>query len=423
MTSRHTTDVSVIQEDFKWMEYGEEQEAPTLTALTTQVRRRYARNVERYKNARANYFASLGKEDPRKVSIMSGLDTNTRLSIIAAAKYDTAVPPIPLDMAPKESKDFNQPLSRDRAANARFERLKNWIALTGEFEIEGTGERLIPTRDVLKSVEAPRFATLGVQPALADVFKRINDRLLDVFPGALQSDGREPGELFKEITKRKADFFRHPLIGKDDLLIGGNTWRDKIAARALVVPTTDRNFDGLKGLIWKTTIEAIKALGNRSEIENYHLSKTKKKARKPPKREGDKDHRNGKGGDGRGGGGKRKVRPETDARLLAQRAKDWNEGCIVCDAKLEDGCGGIAAGDGKYPIKFEWPSCKKANAVERKRSVPEWIGMMKRARPESRKKRRGDEDTNKNGRSEATKCWQFEKNGTCRFGDKCRFKH
>ena len=426
MTSRHTTDVSVIQEDFKWMEYGKEQEAPTLTALTTQVRRKYARDVERYKTARADYFASLGKDDPRKINIMTGLDANTRLSIIAAAEFDTAVPPIPSDIAPKESADFNQPQVRDRAANARFERLKSWIALKDEFEIETTGERLIPTRDVLKGVDAPRFRTLGVQPALADAFKRIEDHLLDVFPAALQSEGRAPGELFKEITRHKADFFRHPLIGKDDLLIGGNNWRDKIGARALVVPSAERNFLGVRRIIWKNTIEVINALGDRKEIENYHLSETSKKAgdgrKKTPKRGGDKNYRGGKGGGGRGGGGKRKAEPETDARLLKQRTKDWNEGCIVCDAKLEEGCGGIAASDGKYPIEFKWPNCKKANAAEKKRSVPEWIGMLRRSQTASSKKQKKEAGKDKQ-RGERALCWRFKQEGTCRFGDKCRYKH
>ena len=91
MTTRannRTLGLSVIQEKFKWIKEGEEKERPVLLALSRTARRRYARNMKEYIKARAQYFATLGKPDPRAIDIASGLDANIRETICTSFEYE-----------------------------------------------------------------------------------------------------------------------------------------------------------------------------------------------------------------------------------------------------------------------------------------------------------------------------------------------
>ena len=186
-------DVSVIQEDFKWMRAGKETPAPRLTGITPLERRKYTREMKEYARERAAYFASLGKDDPRTITITSGLDATIRLTIISASEFGTAEPPISANVAPTDSSDFDRP--QGRAPSTRHAALTRWIAMEDEFNL--VEERQIPIRDTMNGITKPKFETLGVQAALADVFKRIEDRLTDVFPAALENTGPATKEWFK----------------------------------------------------------------------------------------------------------------------------------------------------------------------------------------------------------------------------------
>ena len=272
-------DVSVIQEDFVWKVNGEERKIPTLRSLTMKVRRRYVRDMSRYKTAREKYFASMGKGDPRMITIMSGIEAEMRTAIICAAKWETATPPIPAEIAPHESADFDRPRRAGQASRIH-ERLMDWIALQGEFE-SVEAEQRIAMDEVLNGVKPPKFKQFGIQAALAEMFERLREHLTDVYPATLR-DGPAAIALFKQVTRKKANFFLHPMISPKTKLVGGNVWSETIRAEALETPRTEMNFAGIEKLIWKTSHNVIQALGNKADIENYFLKVSTNDVAEPP---------------------------------------------------------------------------------------------------------------------------------------------
>ena len=87
------------------------------------------------------------------------------------------MPPIPVEIAPHESADFDRP-RRGGQALRNYERLMDWIALREEFESVETEQRMA-MEEVLKGVEPPKFGQFGIQAALAEVFERFKERISD----------------------------------------------------------------------------------------------------------------------------------------------------------------------------------------------------------------------------------------------------
>eukprot|EP00939_MAST-03C_sp_MAST-3C-sp1_P001527 g1527.t1 len=343
MTTRannRTLGLSVIQEKFKWIKEGEEKERPVLLALSRTARRRYARNMKEYVKARAQYFATLGKPDPRTIDIASGLDANIRETICTSFEYETAEPTPSNALRTFRVTDFAT------QGTPRYREVCDWIGLRGRYATATPTTATVGLNEVFDGVERPKWRTYGPGIAIVEAFRRLHDNIEDVFPACLTA-GRASTEFFKFATKQKSDFFRHPMIGGKERLVGGKSWKETVKNEAFA-EGIERSFDGFKRIIMLTWKNVLNAHGERARIERYHTESKGK--RKPEQNDEQKTNGPGKRRRRRRGGGKdNETSPPPNAdRLKAQAARDWNSACVVCGSPMEAKCGGITKGDGKH---------------------------------------------------------------------------
>jgi len=435
-----------IPEPFKWFDSrGSEKSRPSLRAIDVPSRLKYTREMKRYLRARRDYFQKLGRDDPYEPSIADGIADDVRRAIVMAAKFRTEEPLFDPTEAPKSEEDF------------KLTPVLDWISLRGRYVVDHTNIQGKSIKEAISEIEGPNWRRHGLETALALGLEEISHQLESDCPQALIA-GSSSERLFVKLALRNRNFvqkWRPPLIGAEEVLVGGSTWVGLVDNTALATEgDEERGLSYLCRTLWKAATSAVRHHPKIREIQAYHydpqrairvprelLSRNKRELLSRNKRERKRKGAGKPGGRkkkgywgkqadeidqrGKNGWGPTKKQkegwgvgvrwgqqdPQVDKvwstisrnkhafqRLTEQSRRDKRAVCVVCGAKPNQDCGGWRRENGKNTPQPK--KCKKADNFEKYRPLNMWKALLTRAK---------DKDSRSGSMSNQTETWGDER--------------
>lgn len=395
---------------------------PVLKALDIESRRRYVYEFEKYLEARKTFFRSLGYEDPSKIKITNGITPEVRASIITASGVrGVLTPELLLEHRPRVGEDFDN--ESDDDAKRKRDGIENWIALRGPYATDSERSRGITIEAILSTAGRPDWARQGTIVAILHYFEEIRRVCRMRMTTALKERSDAASGLFRQIIEKESDRFRHPLVGATNKVRAGMTWKEAIFSRSLDrSPPAGKNLKQAQTIILQETAGLLKNWGRADELSTYHRdgqnrdANIKSKGTKRDRESGVDRETKRRQTATRARKIFGKLSDRQRARLQRQAGRDWKAGCVCCGSRSE-ACGGFEKAPNGY-IRSKWAECQHAADYEKSWGKFTWRALLKQGAS------RGDrQQTPKNRTMSKGICYAYQKDGKCKWGDKCCYQH